>query len=83
MRCFQMKMSLRSAGEEDVPYTLLLSACIENITTVYCVLCPSVVRFISWPFTFRSEDYASIATRLMLHNIMHGVGMRGGIATCE
>ena len=49
MRYYQMKMSLRSAGEEDVPYTLLLSACIEHFTTVYCVLCPSVVRLIGWP----------------------------------
>ena len=49
MRCYQMKMSLRSAGEEDVPYTLLLSACIKHFTTVYCGLCPSVVRLIGWP----------------------------------
>ena len=49
MRRYQRKISHRFTREDDDPYTLLLSACIEHFTTVYCVLCLSVIRLIGWP----------------------------------
>jgi hypothetical protein len=40
MGCYQMKMNLRCAAEEDDP--VLLSACIERCTMVYCDSCPGL-----------------------------------------